>query len=128
MNMNRYRVTLYDIGRDIEVTRVIDARTARDAVEAAREHHFPRSFSAEGWSRWQGSPSAADRDNLHVQFDSRGLRGIAALRAETDQAAAQHRSDVAVARQWVADGHTLADLQRYGSYRSVTEVDLATGQ
>lgn len=86
---------------------------------------LPTRMCASKTRRWQRSPNEADRDNVHVQFDGHGRAGVAIWRADVIAREAKHRNDVAVARDWVARGHSLGSLKRYGGYASVSAADIA---
>lgn len=112
--MNSYRFETYSPSGRTSVTR--EANRADDLL--------PNQNFASKTRRWQRSPVGADRDNVHVQFDGGGHHGIAIRRLETEPGEAEHRNDVAVARDWVARGNALAKLQEYGAYKSVTAADV----
>lgn len=115
--MTEYRISSYYPARD----RIVSADSADEAFRIAANGRQPVSFTR----RWQRSPVAADRDNCHGQFNHQGTSGIAVQRADVIPAEAEHRNDVAVARDWCARGRALAELNAYGGYPSVTEADVA---
>lgn len=119
--MHTYRIYRYSPTHGEQRT-TVNAHSIEDILR--RELQGRSQHRASTTRRWQHSPHEADRDNLHIQFDGRGLSGIAIERADIDPAGAEHRNNVAVARRWVAEGRTLADLQAYGGYRDVIPADL----
>lgn len=113
-----YLVRAYAGGN--EVLTEITAHSAFEALKLVAD----RGEFASLTTRWQMSPVAADRDNCHAQTNESGTKGWAVRRASVDPRAAEHRNDVEVARAWIKKGMTLAKLQEYGGYASVTAKDV----